>query len=402
MGSEIFQDIMKIQPAERINKVLPYLFAQIEHEEERRMALGQDLIRLGVGDPDFHVHPSIIEALHASIRVKSNNAYTTSRGIQDFREAVARWHRVRFNISCEVENVTHLIGAKEVFHHLSRAYCDKQDMIIVPEPGYPAYTNGAAILCEVPYYSAPLLKENAFLIDLEAISADVLRKTKLLIMNYPNNPTGAIPTEDFYKMLVDYAEDYEFLVISDNPYSEITFDDYIAPSFLEYGPEHIEINSFSKTFNMPGYRLGFAAGGEDVIKALIKVKSQIDSGGPIFMQHAGIVALDMYKTSERPQVIQDYCHQYEIRRDVVVNRLKEMGIVVDSPKATLYVWAECPPKMKESFVFAEKMMDAGVVVTPGAGFGAAAEGYFRIALVEPVELLEEAMNRMENPVKSLV
>ena len=247
----------------------------------------------------------------------------------------------------------------------------------------------------------PLKKENNFLPDLENIASNILKKAKMMYLNYPNNPTGAIAPVEFLKMVADYAEDYNFLIVYDNPYSEFTFEDYVAPSILQINNNHVEINSTSKMFNMTGFRCGWVAGNADVIDGLRKVKSQIDSGGSIFIQKAVVTGLDEYKNEQKPEIVARSVQIYERRRNLLVNGLNEIGWKTDLPKATFYVWTQIPDKFCEMTCmdFVKKLIDVGVIITPGTGFGEHGEGFVRFALTQPEERIKEALHRINTLLK---
>jgi len=357
---------------------------------------GIDLISLGIGDPDLQTPEIIINELIKQVRIPENQNYPSSMGEQDFREAVSRWYDVRFNVKLDpLKEVTNLIGGKEGIANIARAFVNPGDIVLCPNPGYPVYENGATKLCDAIPYLMPLLKENNFLPDLESIDTEILKKAKLMYINYPNNPTGAICSIEFLKMVADYAEDYNFLVVHDNPYSEFTFDDYIAPSLIQFDLNHIEINSASKMFCMTGFRCGWAAGNEQVIKAIRKVKSQIDSGCPIFIQKAVIKGLNEYVSKKKPQIVEKNIQIYEKRRDILVKGLNKIGWKTEKPRATFYVWTKLPEGEHNSMEFAKKLINVGVVITPGIGFGKHGEGFVRFALTQPTEKIKEAIERIE-------
>ena len=357
---------------------------------------GIDLISLGIGDPDLQTPEIIINELIKQVRIPENQNYPSSMGEQDFREAVSRWYDVRFNVKLDpLKEVTNLIGGKEGIANIARAFVNPGDIVLCPNPGYPVYENGATKLCDAIPYSMPLLKENNFLPDLESIDTEILKKAKLMYINYPNNPTGAICSTEFLKMVADHAEDYNFLVVHDNPYSEFTFDDYVAPSLIQFDLNHVEINSASKMFCMTGFRCGWAAGNEKVIKAIRKVKSQIDSGCPIFIQKAVIKGLNEYKSNKKPEIVEKNIKIYEKRRDVLVKGLNKIGWKTEKPRATFYVWTKLPEGEHNSMEFAKKLINFGVVITPGIGFGKHGEGFVRFALTQPTEKIKEAIERIE-------
>ncbi|MFX1590322.1 MAG: aminotransferase class I/II-fold pyridoxal phosphate-dependent enzyme, partial [Promethearchaeota archaeon] len=319
-----------------------------------------------------------------------------SMGEEDFREAVQRWYKVRFGLDFDVEKeVTNLIGGKEGIANIARAFINPGDIVLCPNPGYPVYENGATKLCDGEPILIPLLKENDFLPNFEKIDTNILKEAKMMYLNYPNNPTGAIAPKKFLKEAIDYAEDYNFFIVYDNPYSEFTFNDYIAPSLLELNRNHVEINSASKIFCMTGFRCGWAVGNNEIISGIRKVKSQIDSGCPIFIQKAVIKGLNEYKSKKKPKIVEKSIKIYQERRDILINRLNKMGWKTEKPKATFYVWTPIPKEEKNSMEFVKKLINVGVVLTPGIGFGKYGEGFVRFALTQPEERIKEALERIE-------
>lgn len=318
-------------------------------------------------------------------------------GEEDYRAAVARWYKVRFGLGLDLDKeVSHVMGGKEGVANIARAFINPGDIVLCPNPGYPVYANGATKLCDGDPYLMPLTKENNFLPELEVIDTEVLKKAKLMYLNYPNNPTGAIAPIEYLKKVADYAEDYKFLIVYDNPYSEFTFDDYIAPTILQISQEHVEINSASKMFNMTGFRCGWIAGNADIIAGLRKVKSQIDSGGSIFIQKAVIKGLNEFKSEKKPEIVQKSMTIYQERRDVLIKGLNDMGWKTDKPKATFYVWTQLPEGEEKSMEFVKKLINVGVIITPGTGFGEYGEGFVRFALTQPVERIKEALERIKS------
>ena len=387
---------IKLKYANRINRLPPYIFVEIEQLKNEKKRQGIDLISLGIGDPDLTTPDLILNEMIKQVRYPENQNYPTSMGEQDFREAVQRWYKVRFNVEFDADNeVNNLIGGKEGIANIARAFVNPGDIVLCPSPGYPVYENGATKLCDGEPYLVPLLEENNFLPEFETIDTSILKKAKLMYLNYPNNPTGATAPKAFLKKAVDYAEDYNFIIVYDNPYSELTFDDYIAPSLLQIDRNHIEINSASKIFCMTGFRCGWAVGHEDIIKGIRKVKSQIDSGSPRFIQKAVIKGLNEYTSEKKPKIVKEIIKTYEIRRDALVKGLNEIGWRTEKPKATFYVWAHIPEGETNSMDFVKKLIDVGVVLTPGAGFGKFGEGFVRFALTQPINKIKEALERIE-------
>ncbi|MBA7683958.1 LL-diaminopimelate aminotransferase [subsurface metagenome] len=387
---------IKIKFAERVGRLPPYIFAEIEQLKLEKKKQGVDLIPLGIGDPDLTTPELILNELIEQAKIPENQNYPSSMGEEFFRVSVARWYKVRFGLDLDLNSeVTNVLGGKEGVANIARAFINPGDIVLCPNPGYPVYANGATKLCDGNPHIMPLKKENNFLPDLEAISIKILKKAKMMYLNYPNNPTGAIAPIEYLKKVVDYAEDYNFFIVYDNPYSEFTFDDYIAPSLLQVNRDHIEINSASKIFCMTGFRCGWAVGNETIISGLRKVKSQIDSGCSIFIQKAVAKGLNEYKSEKRPEIVEKNMKIYEKRRDVLIKGLNDMGWKTDKPQATFYIWTQIPEGEENSMEFVKKLINVGVVLTPGIGFGEYGEGFVRIALTQPIERIQVALERIE-------
>lgn len=387
---------IKIKFAERVGRLPPYIFAEIEQLKLEKKKQGVDLIPLGIGDPDLTTPELILNELIEQAKIPENQNYPSSMGEEFFRESVARWYKVRFGLDLDLNSeVTNVLGGKEGVANIARAFINPGDIVLCPNPGYPVYANGATKLCDGNPYIMPLKKENNFLPDLEAISIKILKKAKMMYLNYPNNPTGAIAPIEYLKKVVDYAEDYNFFIVYDNPYSEFTYDDYIAPSLLQVNRDHIEINSASKIFCMTGFRCGWAVGNETIISGLRKIKSQIDSGCSIFIQKAVAKGLNEYKSEKRPEIVEKNMKIYEKRRDVLIKGLNDMGWKTDKPQATFYIWTQIPEGEENSMEFVKKLINVGVVLTPGIGFGEYGEGFVRIALTQPIERIQVALERIE-------
>ncbi|ABD42635.1 LL-diaminopimelate aminotransferase apoenzyme [Methanospirillum hungatei JF-1] len=375
--------------AQRIANLPPYLFARIDEMKAKKRAEGVDVIDLGVGDPDLATPPHIVDALIDAAKNPDNHHYPSYLGMAAYRQAVAGWYNKRFGVDVDPDSqVISLIGSKDGVAHIPEALVGPGDYVLVPSPGYPVYSTGA-LFAEAKTYEMPLLKENGFLPDLDAIPNNIAKKSKLMWINYPNNPTSAIAPPSFYQEVVEFAREHGIVVVSDNAYSEISFDGYKAPSFLETdGAEEvgIEMHSLSKTYNMTGWRIGMAVGNKEVIRGLGIVKTNIDSGVFNPVQYAAIAAL------EGPQdCVAEACKIYQERRDVLVSGLKKLGFDVTTPKATFYVWMSVP----DSISFAARMLDeTGIVVTPGVGFGKSGEGYVRFAITRSVDRIKEAVERM--------
>jgi LL-diaminopimelate aminotransferase len=385
--------------AKRILDLPPYLFAELDRAKAELQAQGKEVISLGVGDPDVPTPEPIIEVLQREAQEPANHQYPSYEGLLSFREAVAGWYESRFGVALDpVCEVVSLIGSKEGIAHLPLAFVDPGDVGLYADPGYPVYSvaisfaGGTAV-------SLPLTEENGFLPDLEAIPAETARKAKIMYLNYPNNPTAATADEAFFERLVAFARRHEILVCHDAAYTEIAFEGYRPPSFLQVrGAKDvgIEFHSLSKTYNMTGWRIGFCVGNEDAVAGLGKVKTNIDSGVFQPVQYAGVEAL--LRNGEVPRKLNEL---YQRRRDRVIEGLRSCGLKPFVPKATFYIWCPVPGGI-ESKEFAKKLLvEAGVVVTPGVGFGEYGEGYFRISLTQPEEILEEAVLRIQGVAKEL-
>jgi LL-diaminopimelate aminotransferase len=379
-----------IMYADRINSLPPYLFSAIDKAKALIIEKGVDVIDLGIGDPDMPTPPHIVEAMKKSLDNPERHKYPSYEGMLSFRKAAADWYLRTMNIDLDPEEeVLTLIGSKEGIAHIPLAFLNPGDVSLVPDPGYPVYNIGS-ILASARPFKMPLLAENEFLPDLGAIPADIARKAKLMFLNYPNNPTSATASIKFFEEVVDYASENDIIVIHDNAYSEMTYDGYKAPSFLnargakEVG---IEMHSLSKTYNMTGWRIGFAAGNSEILVGLGKVKTNVDSGAFEAIQEAGIAAL-----SGPQDCVRAMNEIYKERRDALLTGLKELELEVKPPRATFYVWAHVNgPASDFSKMLLEK---AGIVATPGTGFGEYGEGYVRFALTQSVDRINEAVERM--------
>lgn len=385
-----------MEEAKRIQQLPPYLFARIEKKIEKAKAEGVDVISLGIGDPDRPTPGHIIDNLCEQAHNPENHRYPSSVGMLSFRDAVSQYYKNRFGV--EIDSKTEavsLLGSKEGIAHISFCYLDPGDVALIPDPGYPVYGIGAMLAGAKPY-TMPLKAENGFLPDLDAIPAEIAGKAKLMFLNYPNNPTGAIANDDFYKKVIAFAKEYDIIVCHDAAYQDIAFEGYRPPSFMEYpGAKEvgIEFGSCSKSYNMTGWRIGWAVGNAKVIEALGRIKSNIDSGVFQAVQYAGIAALTGPQdcTFEMSEV-------YRERRDILIDGLNSMGWNMQKTKATIYLWVPVP-KGYDSMSFAEHVFEkTGVVITPGNGYGEYGEGYFRIALTVEKERALEAINRLKEKV----
>ncbi len=380
--------------AHRLSELPPYLFVEIDRKKREAAARGVDVINLGIGDPDLPTPAPIVQALARAARKPVNHRYPESEGLDTFREAVAGWYEQRFGVKLSPsKEIISLIGAKEGIGHLPLALVDPGDVVLIPDPGYPVYRAGTVFAGGTPCVM-PLRKENGFLPNLNAIPDEIRHRAKLMFINYPNNPTGAVASLGFYADVVEFAQRNRIVVAQDNTYSEIGYDGYRAPSFLEApGAKEVgvEFHSLSKTFNMTGWRIGFVAGRSDVVDALRRIKSNLDSGAFQAIQEAGITALGMAdKVRERNNRV------YQRRRDIMVKGLRAVGLEVDAPKATFYVWPRVPDGYDSASFVATLIDKAGVACIPGNGFGREGEGYVRFALTNEAKRLQEACDRMRS------
>ena len=379
--------------AKRIDQIPPYLFAEIDKKKEGMRRKGMDLIDLGIGDPDLPTPKPIIERLKKAAENPGNHRYPSYEGMIEFRTAVAEWYERRFGIKLNPgTEVLSLIGSKEGIAHIPLAFVNPGDIVLVPSPGYPVYRVATLFAGGAPFF-LPLRKENGFLPIFSEIPGAVAKKAKLLFINYPNNPTSAIAERAFFEGVVAFAQRHQIFVCHDAAYSEIAFDGYRPVSFLEVEGARevgVEFHSLSKTFNMTGWRIGFAVGHSEILSGLGRVKTNIDSGLFQAIQEAGTEALNHLDTP-LPEIV----NTYERRRDVMVRGLEEIGLEVDRPKATFYLWIRVP-RGYTSTQFATLLLEqGGIVTTPGNGFGEEGEGYFRMALTVDEKRLKEAIERLK-------
>jgi LL-diaminopimelate aminotransferase len=383
-----------MRTANRIAKLPPYLFAEISKTIARKKAEGIDVISLAIGDPDIPTPPAILERLRTAALDPANHRYPESEGLPEFRQAVADWYERRFGVTLDPnKEVISLIGSKEGIGHVALCFIDPGDIALVPDPGYPVYSIGTMFAGGESYFM-PLTEENDFLPDLEAIPANVVARAKILWLNYPNNPTGAVAGLDFFERAVHFAKRHDLVICHDAPYTDVAFDGFRPPSFLETPGARevaIEFHSLSKTYNMTGWRIGMAVGNATAVDALMRVKSNLDSGVPQAIQHMAIAAL----TGPQDDVAK-HSAIIQRRRDLVVEVLRELGLGVRPPKASFYIWARLPSGIT-SAEFAQRLLEeTAVSVTPGLGYGTHGEGYIRISLTTPDDRLNEAMNRLRN------
>ena len=375
--------------ATRMSNLPPYLFARIDEMKAEQQKKGADIIDLGVGDPDLPTPAHIVDALCEAAKNPDNHHYPSYAGMPAYRSAVAGWYKRRFGVTLDAgKEVLALMGSKDGITHIGEAFVNPGDYVLAPSPGYPGYSTGT-LFSEGKVHEMPLLRKNDFLPVLDDIPGTVVKSAKLMFINYPNNPTTAIAPPSFYREVVDFAADNGIVVVSDNPYSEVAFDGYKAPSFLETKGAMdigIEMHSLSKTYNMTGWRIGMAVGNAEILAGLGRVKTNVDSGVFNAVQHAAIAAL-----SGPQDCVREACAVYQERRDVLVGGLRDLGFDVPVPKATFYVWLP----VDDCMAFAAKLLNgAGIVATPGIGFGSAGEGYVRFAITRPVTRIREAIERM--------
>ena len=381
------------EKADRLRQLPPYLFKEIDRKKAEIKAKGVDIIDLGVGDPDLPTPNHIIEEMKQAVCDPANHRYPSYSGMNDFREAVAGWYQERFGVDLDPEReVVSLIGSKEGLAHFPLAFIDPGDIALVPTPAYPVY-HIATLFAGGESFFMPLLSKNDYLPDLNEIPKSVAERAKILFINYPNNPTAAVADLRFFEEVVAFAKKYQIIVCHDAAYTEMSFDGYRPPSFLEAkGAKEVgvEFHSLSKTFNMTGWRIGFAVGNEQGMEGLGAIKSNIDSGVFQAVQMAGIKALQ-----GDAACVKEMIRVYQERRDVVVQGLRDSGFQVTSPKATFYLWVQVPEGYSSAQLATRLLEEAGVVVTPGNGFGEPGEGYFRIALTQRKERLAEALERLK-------
>jgi LL-diaminopimelate aminotransferase len=382
-----------IEVAARIRTLPPYLFAAIDKMKQEAIARGVDIINLGIGDPDLPTPTPIIESLANAAKDPKHHQYPSYEGMFSFRTAVAGWYKRRFNVALDPANeVLTLIGSKEGIGHIHLAFVDPGDVVLVPSPGYPVYPVGTGFSGGTSHIM-PLTKANGFLPDLSAIPKEVAAKAKLMWLNSPNNPTSVIMTKDYFKRAIEFARNHQIIICHDAAYSEIYYDGKRPASFMEVeGAKDVgvEFHSLSKTYNMTGWRLGFVVGNKDVLAGLGKVKSNLDSGCFEAVQEAGITALSMDDS-----VTDGIRKIYQERRDTLIPGLKKLGLEVDAPPAAFYIWVTVPKGYTSTLFTTHLLEKAGIVTTPGNGFGAPGEGYIRMTVCTTKERLAEAVERIK-------
>jgi LL-diaminopimelate aminotransferase len=378
----------------RLDRLPPYLFAELERKIAEKKAAGVDVISLGIGDPDMATPPVIVDALASAAADPGTHQYPSNRGRAEFRGAIATFYARRFGVTLDPESeIVPALGAKECVFNLNLAFLDPDSVALAADPGYPVYTGGP-LIAGAESVLMPLVPELGFVPDLDAIPADALAQARLLYLNYPNNPTGAVAPEGFFERVVAFAREHGILVVHDASYTEITFDGYVAPSFLETpGAKEVgvEIFSLSKGYNLTGWRIAAIVGNADAVGAYWKLKTNIDSGMFEAVQLAGVAALENGDAIGR-----EMSAVYQRRRDLVVDALRAIGVDITPPKGTIYVWAPVPEGHTSASYCELVLEESGVVVSPGGAYGPNGEGFFRISLTVPDERLAEAMERLRS------
>lgn len=379
--------------SKRLAKLPPYLFIEINRKIEEKTALGEDIISFAIGDPDTDTPKHILQELCRAAKDPANHRYPETIGLPALRQAIAEWYNNRFGVTLDSDKeVLPLIGSKEGVGHISFCLLDSGDIALVPDPGYPVYAMSTLLAGGEPYY-LPLLEENDFLPDFDSIPKKIASSAKVLWLNYPNNPTGAVADLAFFQKAVHFAKEYDLVICHDAPYTEVAFDGYHPPSLMQVSEAKdigIEFHSLSKTYNMTGWRIGMAVGNSRIIDALFRFKSNLDTGIPQAIQQAAIEALTGPQESiaERNAI-------YQKRRDKLVKSLNGIGLKARLPKASFYVWAKIPDGYTSVEFTSEMLEKVNIAVTPGTGYGSAGEGYIRLSITLPDDRLDEAISRLE-------
>jgi len=384
---------ISFEPTGRLQKLPPYLFAEIDKKKRELIAKGKDVIDLGVGDPDIPTPDFIVEALQQAATNPRNHRYALDQGMPEFRNAIRDWFQKRFNVKLDADKeILPLIGSKEGIGHLPPAVLNPGTVCLIPDPGYPVYRSGTLFAEGIPY-TMPLLEKNGYLPDFDAIPAEVLKNARLMFLNYPNNPTSTVADKAFFAKAVAFAQEHRILIAHDAAYSEMTYDGRQSPSILEIpGAKEVavELFSLSKTYSMTGWRVGFAVGNAQVLALLAKVKSNLDSGIFQAIQISGMKALQKGQTA-----LEKNLKIYQSRRDLLVQGFRDLGWKIEAPKATFYVWIPVPPGYTSSELALKFLEELNIVVTPGNGFGPNGEGYFRISLTVAESRIMEALDRIK-------
>ena len=385
-----------MRTAKRIEKLPPYLFAEIDAKVAQAEARGADIISFGVGDPDLPSPPHVVEALAAAARDPVTHRYPSYTGMPEFRESIAGWYGRRFAVDLDSdEQVQPLVGSKEGIFHLPIAFVDPGDVALVPDPGYPVYETGT-ILAGGDAHLMPLVEDNGFMPDVDAIPQDTLARATVLWLNYPSNPTAATTDQAFFQRAVDFCRANDLLLAHDAAYTEITFDGYVAPSVLQIDGAMecaIEFHSLSKTYNMTGWRIGWVAGAPRAIEAIKRLKTNVDSGIFDAVQRAGIAALD------GPQDhLKETLERYRERRDLLCDGLKSIGLIVEPPRGSIYVWAPVPEGHTSESFTTLLLEQADIVVAPGTGYGPSGEGFVRFSLTLADDRVEQGVERLRRVV----
>jgi LL-diaminopimelate aminotransferase len=383
-----------MQPSERLSRIPPYLFAELERKIAAKRAAGADVISLGIGDPDRPTPALIVQAMQEAVTEPETHQYPSNRGRPDFRQAVSDFYARRFDVELDPDTeIIPAIGAKEAIFNLNLAFLDPGDVALASDPGYPVYTGGPLLAGGEPVVM-PLVPDLGFVPDLDAIDPAARVRAKLMYLNYPNNPTGAVVPPGFFERVVQFAREHDILVVHDNSYSEITYDGYRAPSFLQTpGAKDvgIEVFSLSKGYNMTGWRCAVAVGNARALEIYWRLKTNIDSGLFDAVQLAGVAALSPDADAE----VASMNELYRRRRDLVCHALHEAGVKVTPPRGTIYVWAPIPQGFDSSAAYCEHVLDrTAVVISPGGAYGPSGEGWFRISLTTPDDRLAEAVARL--------
>ena len=384
-----------MRPSERLKGIPPYMFAELSRKVEAKRAAGVDIISLGIGDPDRPTPALVVEAMQEAVTEPETHQYPSNLGRADFRRAVSDFYARRFDVELDPETqVMAAIGAKECIFNLNLAFLDPGDVALAADPGYPVYSSGPVLAGGKPVLM-PLVPERGFIPDFDAIDEEALRRARLMFLNYPNNPTGAVAPEGFFERVVQFAREHDVLVVHDSSYSELTYDGYRAPSFLGTpgaGEVGVEVFSWSKGYNMTGWRCAAIVGNAETISAYWQLKSNVDSGLFEAVQLAGIAALSPDADAEVASMVE----LYRRRRDLVCDALRTIGVEVRRPCGTIYVWAPVPAGFESAAAYCEHVLEeVGVVLSPGGAYGPNGEGFFRISLTTPDERLLEAVQRLE-------